>query len=121
MWHVFGFNTQERTPSVNLLYVHLQGEQPVVHDEADEPEERQAKADNAISDVMRYFGRPTQDQCANLTYLQYYEQFSVEKEQRKSKRRRSLNDGDNHEDSPSSSGPYHRDRYGNYIYQKDLL
>ena len=51
---------------------------------------------------MRYFGRPTQDQCANLTYLQYYEQFSVEKEQRKSKRRRSLNDGDNNEDSPSS-------------------
>ena len=67
---------------------------------------------------MRYFGRPTQDQCANLTYLQYYEQFSVEKEQRKSKRRRSLNDGDNNEDSPSSSVPYLRDRYGNYIYKK---
>ncbi|CAM9911239.1 unnamed protein product [Ectocarpus sp. 13 AM-2016] len=90
MWHIFGFHTQERTPSVNLLYVHREGEQSVIHDEADEPAERQAAADNAVSDLMKYFGRPALPQCAQLTFPQYYEQFSVEQEQRQSKRTRNF-------------------------------
>ena len=118
MWHIFGFHTQDRTPSVNLLYVHLQGEQPVVHDEADQPEERQAKADNAVSDLMRYFGRPLHDRCANLTFPQYFEQFSVEKEERKTKRQRSEIEDDNDQDCPSNSLPHLRDRYRNYVYCK---
>ena len=40
MWRMFGFHeTNERFSSVNLLYVHHEGEQLVVHDEADEPEQ----------------------------------------------------------------------------------
>ncbi|CAN0502767.1 unnamed protein product, partial [Laminaria digitata] len=35
MWHIFGFRSQERVPTVVLLFVHLEGEQPVVLDEAD--------------------------------------------------------------------------------------
>ena len=78
MWHIFGFTTQERTPSVNLLYVHPKGEQPFVHEEADEPDKRQAAADAAVSNLMRYFGRPISPLCGHLTYPQYFEQFSIE-------------------------------------------
>lgn len=87
MWHIFGFTTQERTPSGNLLYVHLSGEQPVVHDEADAPDERQAAADAAVSNLMRYFGRPISPLCDELTFPQYFEQFSIELKERTSKRR----------------------------------
>jgi len=118
MWHMFGFETNRRFPSVNLLYVHHEGEQPVVHDEADEPEKRQAAADSAVSDLMRYFGRPINAQCSNLTYPEYYEQFSVEKDKRSNKRTRtSMDDSDDPEDNNSETS-HLRDRYGNYVYRK---
>ncbi|CAN0567976.1 unnamed protein product, partial [Ectocarpus sp. 12 AP-2014] len=88
MWHMFGFCTSQRFPSVNLLCVHHEGEQTVIHDEADEPEKRQGAADSAISDLMRYFGRPVHARCSNLTYPEYYEQFSVAKDKRTRKRTR---------------------------------
>ncbi|CAN0374873.1 unnamed protein product, partial [Laminaria digitata] len=55
MWHIFGFTPQERTPSVQLLFIHLKGEQPVVFDEADSVEGRQHAANIAVSNLMRYF------------------------------------------------------------------
>ncbi|CAM9437982.1 unnamed protein product [Laminaria digitata] len=36
MWRIFGYAMQYRTPIVILLFVHLQGEHIVVHEEADE-------------------------------------------------------------------------------------
>ncbi|CAN0559955.1 unnamed protein product [Ectocarpus sp. 12 AP-2014] len=69
MWHIFGFRTQARTPSVNLLYVHLPNEQPVIYDEADSVEDRKIKADSALSDLMRYFGRPAVDEFKSLTFF----------------------------------------------------
>ena len=103
MWHMFGFHTNERFPSVNLLYVHHQGEQPVIQDEADEPQQRQAVANNAVSDLMRYFGRPVHPQCANLTYPEYYEKYSVEKDQRSRKRSRSTEEASDDDDQSSTS------------------
>ena len=118
MWHMFGFRTNDRFPSVNLLYVHHDGEQPVIHDEADEPAERQTAANNAVSQLMRYFGRPNNPRCAHLTYQEYFERFSVEKDQRSRKRGRTSSQ-DNSDDEDNSSDPsYLRDRYGNYVYQK---
>ncbi|CAN0261560.1 unnamed protein product [Ectocarpus sp. 12 AP-2014] len=98
MWHIFGFHTQERTPSVNLLYVHREGEQPVIHDEADEPAERQAAADNAVSHLMKYFGR-----------------------QRQSKRTRSNDDNDDGNDYVPSTVPHFRGRYRNFVYLKSTF
>lgn len=114
---MFGFHTNERFPSVELLYVHHEGEQPVIHDEADEPEQRQAAANNAVSHLMRYFGRPDNPLCSNLTYPEYYEKISIEKDKRSTKRRRPEPETDDDDIVPSTS-PFLRDRYGNYVYLK---
>lgn len=71
IWHIFGFLTQARTPSVNLLFVHQPDQQPVAYDEADDFDWRFAKANNAVSDSMKYFGRPAFDEFQSLTNLQY--------------------------------------------------
>lgn len=118
IWHMFGFHTNDRFPSVELLYVHHAGEQPVIHDEADEPEQRQAAANNAVSNLMRYFGRPVNQQCSGLTYPEYYERYSIEKDRRSSKRRRPTEDEVDDEDIVPSDTPFFRDRYGNYVYLK---
>ncbi|CAN0579455.1 unnamed protein product, partial [Ectocarpus sp. 12 AP-2014] len=123
MWHIFGFRTQARTPSVNLLYVHLPNEQPVIDDEADSVEDRIIKADSALSDLMRYFGRPAFDEFKSLTFLQCFEQYSIEQDQRTAKRRKTVrrnhnNDSDNDDDAVTDHTECIRDRYRNYIYEK---
>ena len=42
-----------------LLFVRLENERIVVHDEADNEEQRRAKANKPTFDLMRYFSRPT--------------------------------------------------------------
>ena len=118
MWHMFGFHTNERFPSVELLYVHHEGEQPVIHDEANEPEKRQAAANNAVSDLMRYFGRPVDPRCSSLTYREYYENFSIEKNKRTSKRSRPTEPDTDDDNTEQTTAPFLRDRYGNYVYLK---
>ncbi|CAN0587917.1 unnamed protein product, partial [Laminaria digitata] len=71
MWHIFLFRSQERVPTVVLLFVHLEGEQPVVLDEADSTDIQRSIA------ASSYFGRPFHDQFDDLTYLQYYEQYII--------------------------------------------
>ena len=73
MWHIFGFRSQERVPAVVLLFVHLEGEQPVVLDEADSAEKQRSIAASSVSNLMKYFGGPCHDQFNALTYLQFYE------------------------------------------------
>ena len=118
MWHIFGFRTQDRTPSVNLLFVHLPNEQPVVYDEADDLDERMRKATGAISDLMRYFGRPMLDEFTDLTYLQYFEQYTIEVDKRTPRRRPVRNNNDEEPDNDDALSAPRRDRYGNYIYSK---
>ena len=121
MWHIFGFRTHFRTPSVNLLFVHLPNEQPVVYDEADDLEERMRKANGAISDLMRFFSRPVFAEFSALTYLQYYEQYSVEQDQRHPSNRRKIriyNDNGVQEEDQVVQSTHHRDRYQNYVYKK---
>ena len=113
MWHIFGFRTHCRTPSVNLLFVHLPDEQPVVYDEADDLEERMRKENGAISVLMRYFGRPVFAEFSALTYLQYYEQYSVEQDQRHPSNRRKIsinNDNSDQEEDQVVQSTHHRDR-----------
>ena len=119
MWHIFGFRSQERVPAVVLLFVHLQGEQPVVLDEADSAEIQRSIAASSVSNLMKYFGRPLHDQFNDLTYLQYYEQYIIQPKERTSKRSRPCDDASD-DDEPSndygSSTTHWRDRYLNFVY-----
>ena len=73
MWYVIRFRPKERVPIVVLLFVHLQGEQPDVLDEADSTEVQQSVATSSASNMMKYFGRPNYAQFHDLTYLQHFE------------------------------------------------
>lgn len=77
MWRIFGFELQHRTPNVTLLIVHLEGEHVVVHGEADNLEQS-AKANESVSDLMKYFGRPPGPGFDNLTFLYYFENHTVQ-------------------------------------------
>ena len=120
MWHIFGFRTHFRTPSVNLLFVHLPNEQPVVYDEADDLEERMRKANGSISDLMRCFGRPVFAEFSALTSVHCYEQYSVEQDQRhpSNRRRISINNDNSDQEDQVVQSTHHRDRYQNYVYKK---
>ena len=77
-----------------------------MYDEADDLEERMRKGNGAISDLMRYFGRPVFAEFSALTYLQYYEQYSVEQDQRHPSNRRRIsinNDNSDQEEDQSAS------------------
>ena len=119
MWHIFGFRSQERVPAVVLLFVHLQGEQPVVLDEADSAEIHRSIAASSVSNLMKYFGRPLHDQFNDLPYLQYYERYIIQPKERTSKRSRPCDDASD-DDEPSndygSSTTHWRDRYLNFVY-----
>ncbi|CAN0283168.1 unnamed protein product [Scytosiphon promiscuus] len=83
MWRIFGFSMQHRSPTVILLFVHLQGKQVVVHEEDDDRQQRQKRANAAVSPLMQYMRRPGGAISANLTSLEYFEQFIVQLKQRR--------------------------------------
>ena len=56
MWQICRFRSQERVPAVVLLFVHLEGEQPVVFDGADSAETQRSMATFSISNLIKYFG-----------------------------------------------------------------
>ena len=68
MWRIFGYMHQ-RTPNDISLFVHLENEQIIVHDEADNEEQRRAKANKSTSDLMKYFSRPAGPLFDALTFL----------------------------------------------------
>ncbi|CAM9337287.1 unnamed protein product, partial [Scytosiphon promiscuus] len=107
MWRIFGFSMQHRSPTVILLFVHLQGEQIVVHDEDDDQQERQKRADAVISPLMQYMRRPQVDKFVNLTFLEYFEQFIVQLKQRRKRVNPNQQRGDDDVDG-----------YNNYVYRR---
>ena len=119
MWHIFGFRSQERVPAVVLLFVHLQGEQPVAFDEADFAEKQRSIATSPVSNLMKYFGRPLHPQFDDLTYPQYYQQYIIQVKGRTSKRSRPCNedsDDDETSNDNGSSTTHGRDLYLNFVY-----
>lgn len=128
MWRIFGFDMQSRSPSVTLLFVHLQDEQIVVHDEDASEEQRRALANASQSDLMRYFRRPAGQPFDDLTFLDYFEQFSVEPKQRRRKRSRrnqqrsesedDNSDGYDSDDMEPAALPHSTDGYQNYVYRR---
>ena len=128
MWRIFGFDMQSRSPGVILLYVHLEGQQVVIHDEDDTAEQRRELAKNSQTDLMRYFRRPTGEPFDELTFLDYFEQFTVEPKQRRRKRGRrnqqrnesedDNSDGYDSDDADPTATPNRIDGYGNYVYRR---
>jgi len=54
MWRIFGFDVQSRSPTVILLFVHLENEQIAIHEEdATEEERRAAATDDRITKTNR--------------------------------------------------------------------
>ena len=78
MWRIFGFDMQKRSPNVILLHVHLEGEQTVVHDEDASHEHRRSAANSAVTDLMRYLQRPRGHPFDALTFLDYFEKYTVQ-------------------------------------------
>ncbi|CAM9949799.1 unnamed protein product, partial [Phaeothamnion confervicola] len=68
-----------RTPSVVTLYTHLQGEQNVVFEETATVAERAAAAAALSTQLMCYFARPDDPRFDALTYLDYFEQYTITK------------------------------------------
>lgn len=131
MWRIFGFDMQSRSPAVILLFVHLEGEQIVVHEEDATEEERRAAADSSTTDLMRYFRRPAGLPFDSLTYLDYFEQYTAQPKQRTHKRRRPNHqnqqrgesddvnsDGYDSDEMDPSIITNVQDGYQNYVYRR---
>ena len=86
MWRIFGYDMQHRSPDVILLFCHLENEQIVVNDEADDKQLRRAKANKSCSDLIKYFNRPPAPPFDDFIFLDYSEQITVQAEKRAKKR-----------------------------------
>ena len=110
----------------HLLHVHLQGEQAVVHDEDASHEQWRSAANNAVTDLMRYIRRPRGHPFDSLTFLDYFEQFTVQPKQRRKRvnrnQQRGESDGDNSDgfdsDDPDPAASDHQDGYQNFVYRR---
>ena len=77
MWRLFGYGMQLRSPNSILLFVHLENEQIAVHDAAYDEQLRRAKANKTCSDLMKYSNRRSGAPFDDLTFLDYFEKFTV--------------------------------------------
>ena len=77
MWRLFGYGMQLRSPNSILLFVHLGNEQIAVHDAAYDEQLRRAKANKTCSDLMKYSNRRSGAPFDDLTFLDYFEKFTV--------------------------------------------
>ena len=68
---------EHRSPAVQTLYTHLENEQIVVFPDAATEEERAAAIKDKHTDLMNYFARPLGRKFDNLTYIEYYEKYTV--------------------------------------------
>lgn len=110
---------------VTLLFVHLEGEHVVVHDEADDVDQRRAKANRSDSDLMRYFRRPSGPDCDDLTFP-ITSKTTQRNPKRTPKRVHYCTDGskDNEFDSfsnndgPSGNNAIPTDLYNSDVYRK---
>ena len=71
MRRIFGYAMQYRTPIIIWLFVHLQGDHIVVHEEADDDVQRRAKGNKKVSDLLKYLARPSGPLYDDLPFLDY--------------------------------------------------
>ncbi|CAM9250899.1 unnamed protein product, partial [Laminaria digitata] len=88
MWRMCGYDMQQRSPNVILLFVHLENEPIVVHDEADDEPQRRAKVNKSRANDSH--DTDSEDSGSNSDSL--------------------------HHNPPPN--PHRTDVYGNYVYAR---
>ncbi len=83
MWRTLEFDTSSQYPPVKALPVHLPDQESIVFEEGNE----EAALENNVSKLTLYFNRPVCPELDGLTYLDFYEQFSVTSSHPKNKHR----------------------------------
>ncbi len=73
MWRTLEFDTSGQYPPVKALPVHLQGEESIVFDEGNEAE----ALEKSVSKLDLYMNRPGHPDLDELTYLDFYERYSI--------------------------------------------
>ena len=95
-----------------------------LYDEAGDDQLRRAKANKSCSDLMKYFNRPSDAPFDDLTFLDYFERFTVQPKKRTCKRRSDIALMSDSEDSGSDDDSIFRntttsthltDLCGNYV------
>ena len=81
-WRILGFDIINRTPAVTLVHAHLEGNNNVVFREAITSNEREQLAETAVSDLMRYLERPSDEKFSSLTILDYFEPYVIQEKRR---------------------------------------
>lgn len=74
---MLGYEMLSRDPAVTIVQAHLEGENNVMYPSNAIDEVRRQCAEEAVSDLMRYFKRPLNHQFNNLTLLDYFELYTI--------------------------------------------
>ena len=73
MWRIFEFSTNEKSPSVKQLPIHLSGEQPVYFREDAVADELQEKMNEARSTLMAFFDYNAQMTKADGIFIKNFQ------------------------------------------------
>ena len=102
-WRKPGYEMLCRQPAVTLIHAHLEGENNVIYPVGATANQRRECANEAVSDLMRYFKRPMDELFHDFTILDYFESYTITKK-------------DEQDPIPSSAPPGKwLDSYGNII------
>ena len=83
IWRIFEYHLSSQFPPIKALPIHLPNEDSVIFEEGKEKE----ALENCVSKLMLYMNRPKDPMLNDLTYLEFYEQFTISNKQPKSKSR----------------------------------
>ena len=78
-WRMLGYEMMSRDPAVTVVHAHLEGEHNVMYPSNATDEFRRQCANDAVSDLMRYFKRPLDHIFNPLTLLDYFESYTITK------------------------------------------
>ena len=79
-----------RDPAVTVVHAHLEGEHNVMYPSNATDEFRRQRANDAVSDLMRYFNRPLDHIVNPLTLLDYFESYTITKKKDEKRRSHSI-------------------------------
>ncbi len=83
IWRIFEYHTSSQYPPVKALPVHLPNEDNVIFEEGKEKE----ALEKSVSKLTLYLNRPKHPDLDKLTYLEFYEQYSISTQRPTSKSR----------------------------------
>lgn len=72
-WRILGHHALDRAPSVSVIQAHLRGENYIVFPSEATHDQQRFAARDSVSDLMRYFARPSNSQFDELSCIDYFE------------------------------------------------